>query len=117
MKKLFLALPVLGSVIGTLLTVLAYQDRRNHDWNDDYWHHHHYGYWHGERGYWRYRDHKHELIRVGPEFNGFRARVAEKGITSCNRLLLKPLQLPVLLNAARCREPFRSLPGHKLCRL
>ena len=50
MKKLFLALPVLGSVIGTLLTVLAYQDRRDHDWNDDYWHHHHYGYWHGERG-------------------------------------------------------------------
>jgi hypothetical protein len=43
MKKLFLALPVLGSVIGTLLTVLAYQDRRDHDWNDDYWHHHHYG--------------------------------------------------------------------------
>jgi porin len=81
MKKLFLALPVLGLLIGTSLTVLAYEDRRDHDWNDEYWHHHHYGYWHGERGYWSYRDDKHEFIRVGPELNGLRARVADKGVT------------------------------------
>ena len=37
--------------------------------------------------------------------------------SSCNRILLKPLQLPVLINAARYRELFRLLPGHTLCRL
>ena len=81
MKKLLLALLVLGLVIGTLLTALAYDDRRDHDWNDEYWHHHHYGYWHGERGYWRYHDHEHEFIRVGPELSGFRTRAADRGIT------------------------------------
>ena len=81
MKKLLLALLALGSVLGPPLTALAYEDRRDHDWNDEYWHHHHYGYWHGERGYWRYRDHKHEFVRVGPELNGFRTRAANKGIT------------------------------------
>jgi porin len=60
---------------------LAYDDRRDHDWNDEYWHDHHYGYWHGERGYWIYRDHKHEFIRVGPDLTGYRARLADKGIT------------------------------------
>ena len=81
MKKLFLAVLALGLVTCTSLTALAHEDRRDHDWNDEYWHHNHYGYWHGERGYWRYRDHKHEFIRVGPELGGFRTRVADKGIT------------------------------------
>jgi porin len=81
MKKLFLALPVLGAVMGISLTALAYDDRRDHDWNDEYWHHHHYGYWHGERGYWRYHDGKHEFIRVGLDVSGLRTRVAGKGIT------------------------------------
>jgi hypothetical protein len=66
MKKLFVALVVLGSFVGTSLTAMADEDRRDHDWNDDYWHHEHYGYWHGEHGYWRYHRHKHEFIRVGP---------------------------------------------------
>jgi len=81
MKKPVLALAVLGSVIGVSLTAFAYDDRRDHDWNDEYWHHHHYGYWHGERGYWRYYDHKHEFVRVGPDLAGLRTRVADKGIT------------------------------------
>jgi porin len=81
MKKLALALAVLGSVISGSLTASAYDDRRDHDWNDDYWHHHHYGYWHGERGYWRYHDHGHEFIRVGPDLGGLRTRLASKGIT------------------------------------
>ena len=81
MKKLFLALLVAGLVIGPSVITLAQDDRRDHDWNDEYWHHHHYGYWHGERGYWQYRDHKHEFIQVSPELGGFRARAAEKGIT------------------------------------
>ena len=81
MKKLVLALPVLGLLMVTRLTFAAHEDRRDHDWNDEYWHHHHYGYWHGERGYWQYRDHKHEFVRVGPELGGFRSRVADKGIT------------------------------------
>src|SRR4029453_17947012 len=80
MKKLFLAL-VLGSVIGTSLTVFADEDRRDHDWNDDYWHHHHYGYWHGERGYWRHYDHKHEFVPAGPDLGSVRTRLAGKGIT------------------------------------
>ena len=80
MKKLFLALAVIGSVVGTSLTAMADDDQRDrdndhrdydnnhrdHDWNDEYWHHEHYGYWHGERGYWRYHHHKHEFIQVGP---------------------------------------------------
>jgi porin len=81
MKKLSLAFTVLGSVISTSLTAFAHEDRRDHDWNDDYWHHRHYGYWHGERGYWRYYDHKHEFIRVVPDVVGFRNRLASKGIT------------------------------------
>jgi porin len=81
MKKLVLALLVLGLVIDTSVVALAQDDRRDHDWNDEYWHHNHYGYWHGERGYWQYRDHKHEFIRVSPELGGFRARAADKGIT------------------------------------
>ena len=81
MKKLVLALLVLGLLIGTSLKAPAYEDRRDHDWNDDYWHHHHYGYWHGERGYWRYYDHKHEFIGVGPDIGGLRTTLASKGIT------------------------------------
>jgi porin len=81
MKKLFLVLLVPGLVIATSLTGLAQDDRRDHDWNDEYWHHHHYGYWHGERGYWVYRDHKHEFIPAGPGLGGFRTRAEDKGIT------------------------------------
>ena len=81
MKRLGLAVLVLGLVISTSVVALAQDDRRDHDWNDEYWHHNHYGYWHGERGYWQYRDHKHEFIRVSPELGGFRTRAADKGIT------------------------------------
>ena len=81
MKKLFLALAVLGLAINTSLTAPPHEDHRDHDWNDEYWHHHHYGYWHGERGYWSYRDRKHEFIRVGTDVGGLRTRVADKGIT------------------------------------
>jgi porin len=81
MKKLSLALAVLGIISGTSLIAFPYEDRRDHDWNDEYWHHHHYGYWHGERGYWSYHDHKHEFIRVSPDLTGYRAKVADKGIT------------------------------------
>jgi len=81
MKKLVLALLVVGLVIGTSVIALAQDDRRDHNWNDEYWHHNHYGYWHGERGYWQYRDHKHLFIRVSPELGGFRTRAADKGIT------------------------------------
>jgi len=81
MKKLFLALVVLGAAIHSSLTAPPYEDHRDHDWNDEYWHHHHYGYWHGERGYWRYRDGKHEFIRVGPDWDGLRTRAADRGVT------------------------------------
>ena len=82
MKKLFLALVVLGLISGTSLTAFPYEDRRDHDWNDEYWHHHHYGYWHGERGYWRYQAitsmNSSESAR---NVTGLRTRVADKGIT------------------------------------
>lgn len=78
MKKLALVLAVAGSVVGV---ALADEDRRDHEWNDDYWHHHHYGYWHGERGYWRYHHHKHEFIQAGPAWSGLRTRLGNKGIT------------------------------------
>lgn len=81
MKKLFFVLFALGSLIATSLTALADEDRRNHDWNDDYWRHHYYGYWHGERGYWRYHDHKHEFVRVGLDVSGIRRRFEDEGIT------------------------------------
>src|SRR5262245_6925139 len=81
MKKLFLALVVLGSATNASLTAPPYEDHRDHDWNDEYSHHHHYGYRHGQRGYWRYREHRHEFLRVGPELAGLRARFADKGIT------------------------------------
>ena len=75
-----LALVVLGLVIGASLTALADEDRRDHDWNDEYWHHHHYGYWHGERGYWRYHDHQHEFVPASSNLGGLRTRVADRGI-------------------------------------
>ena len=81
MKKLFLALLMLSLITGPSSIALAQDDRRDHDWNDEYWRHEHYGYWHGERGYWQYRDHKHEFIRVTPELGGLRSRLEDKGIT------------------------------------
>ena len=81
MKKLFLALLMLSVITGPSSIGLAQDDRRDHDWNDEYWRHEHYGYWHGERGYWQYRDHKHEFIRVTPELGGLRSRLEDKGIT------------------------------------
>ena len=81
MKKLFLVLLVAGLVTGPSGRALAQDDRRDHDWNDEYWRHEHYGYWHGKRGYWVDRDHKHEFIRVTPELGGFRTRLEDNGIT------------------------------------
>jgi hypothetical protein len=66
MKRFIVAVGITASVIGTSLTALADDNHRDHNWNDDYWHHERYGYWHGERGYWRNYHHKHEFIRVGP---------------------------------------------------
>jgi integrase len=66
MKKLFLLLVATGAVISTSLPVIAAEDRADHNWNDPYWHHSKEGYWHGHRGHWEYRDHKHTFIQVGP---------------------------------------------------
>jgi porin len=81
MKKPFRGVLILALVIGLSVRALAYDDRRDHDWNDEYWHHHHYGYWHGERGYWRHYDHRHEFIRVIPDWRGLRTRLAREGVT------------------------------------
>jgi porin len=81
MKKIFLLLTLLGSLVGISLTAFADEDRRDHDWNDDYWRHNRYGYWQGERGYWRYYHHKHEFIPVGLDLGGRRTALAGKGVT------------------------------------
>jgi len=67
MKKLFI-LPVvaMSALLITLLPVKADQDRRDHNWDDEYWHGHHEGYWHGHKGHWAYHHHKHTFIEVGP---------------------------------------------------
>ena len=66
MKTLLLLPVALGTLIGTLLPVKADEDRRDRDWNDEYWHDHHEGYWHGHKGHWEYQHQKHTFIEVGP---------------------------------------------------
>jgi len=36
---------------------------QNHYWNDLYWHTHKYGYWNGQKGYWRIKNGKASLRR------------------------------------------------------
>jgi hypothetical protein len=38
--------------------------RSNYNWDDDYWHTHKYGYWHGQKGYWRVKNGKHFYVVV-----------------------------------------------------
>jgi hypothetical protein len=67
MKKLFLSILALGVVVGSSLPARADEDRRDHNWNDEYWHGHHEGYWHGHRGHWEsHRYHRHTFIQAGP---------------------------------------------------
>jgi hypothetical protein len=77
MKALLLAFSLFGAVLGTTLVAQAddhyyrrshsyYEDRHDHDWNDGYWRHHRYGYWHGRHGYWGHRHGHYVFIPVGP---------------------------------------------------
>jgi hypothetical protein len=66
MKRLFLAVFAVGSVLATSLSAKADEDQRDRNWNDEYWHHHHEGYWHGHKGHWENHHHKHTFIQVGP---------------------------------------------------
>ena len=34
----------------------------NYNWSDPYWHSHKYGYWNGQRGYWRVVNGKHVFV-------------------------------------------------------
>jgi hypothetical protein len=36
----------------------------NYNWNDAYWRSHKYGYWNGQRGYWRVTGGKHVFVVV-----------------------------------------------------
>jgi hypothetical protein len=65
MKALILALAVFGTVVAAsqnakATTVVV----REYNWDHPYWHHHHYGYWHQQRGYWAYRHGEHVFIAV-----------------------------------------------------
>jgi hypothetical protein len=37
-------------------------DRREHGWDDSYWHYHHFGYWRHHRGYWKDQDGRHIFV-------------------------------------------------------
>jgi hypothetical protein len=79
MKALLLSLSIVATIMGTSFTARAddervnyhhryhedryrEMDRSDHDWNDEYWHNHHYGYWHSHRGYWTVRRHHHQFV-------------------------------------------------------
>jgi len=66
MKRLILAVAAGASIVGGSVTALADEDHHDHSWNDEYWHHQQYGYWHGERGHWEYHHHRHVFVHVGP---------------------------------------------------
>jgi hypothetical protein len=36
----------------------------SYNWNDPYWHTHKYGYWHGQKGYWRVKNGRHVFVVV-----------------------------------------------------
>jgi hypothetical protein len=64
-ERLLLSLLALGAVIATSAPIKADEDRGDHNWNDEYWHHNHEGYWHGHQGHWEYHPHKHSFIQAG----------------------------------------------------
>ena len=80
MKALLLSLSVIAAVVGTSFVARAdddhhyyehhdrdhEEDRADHNWHEEYWRHHHYGYWHGQRGYWVFRHHDHEFVVIAP---------------------------------------------------
>jgi hypothetical protein len=66
LKTLLLSLLAIAAVAGSSLPARADDDRRDHDWSDEYWHGHHDGYWQGHKGHWEYHHHKHTFIQAGP---------------------------------------------------
>jgi len=66
MKTLFLSVLAITAIVGSSLPARADDDRRDHDWNDGYWHGHHEGYWHGHKGHWETHHSKHTFIQAGP---------------------------------------------------
>jgi hypothetical protein len=73
MKRLLLGLVVLGAVIGApknlnAATVVHTRSgtavHTNYNWDDVYWHTHKYGYWNGQRGYWKVVNGKHVFVVV-----------------------------------------------------
>jgi hypothetical protein len=63
MKSLVLALALFGAVISPQKSP-AQTVVQNHSWNDPYWHTHKYGYWNGQKGYWRIKNGKHVFVVV-----------------------------------------------------
>ena len=66
MKIWFFSLLLCTVALSWQPSAKADEDRHDHDWNDPYWHQNHYGYWHGQRGYWKHHHHHHEFIQMGP---------------------------------------------------
>jgi hypothetical protein len=63
MKSLVLALALFGAVISPQKSP-AQMVVQNRSWNDPYWHTHKYGYWNGQKGYWRIKNGKHVFVVV-----------------------------------------------------
>jgi hypothetical protein len=65
MKTLFFGLGVIGVVIGgTSVSKAETVVIKEYNWDNPYWHHHHYGYWRHHRGYWAYRHGEHVFITI-----------------------------------------------------
>jgi hypothetical protein len=57
-------LAALDSIEGLGTTAIADLIATNYNWDHAYWHSHKYGYWNGQRGYWRVTGGKHVFVVV-----------------------------------------------------
>ena len=65
MKSLVIALALFGTVIaGPQRADAATVVYKSYNWNDPYWHTHKYGYWNGQKGYWRVKNGRHLFVVV-----------------------------------------------------
>ena len=73
MKRLVLALALFGTLLAAPQKSNAAEVvhgargtavHTSYNWNDPYWHTHKYGYWNGQRGYWKVVNGKHVFVVV-----------------------------------------------------
>jgi len=66
MKSFVLALALFATVLAAApqKAAAATVVHTNYNWNDPYWNTHKYGYWHGQRGYWKVVNGRHVFVVV-----------------------------------------------------